>query len=152
MTYLGKRVDGKYTRKSLAAEKVNEALVQVEMRRKDLGSANAELAKLSAEHESLSVLIRDHDRTLVQMKRSGAEAVEDLRRQNPTADTSSITRDCVAMMEDFEKEFRRALVRIEEVKQAITVKKSSARRSEDRITTYRKQIFALLAESETKAA
>ena len=104
MTYLGKRVDGKYTRKSLAAEKVNACLVQVELRRQELETVKADLASLSEEFDSLTRLIRDRDRTINQIKIGAVEAQADLQRQNPSADTSSIARDSEAMTQDVEKQ------------------------------------------------
>jgi hypothetical protein len=148
MTQLGKRIDGKYTRRSLAAEKINECLVQVELRRKDLDAANREIASLTAEYERLAKVVKDHERNLAGIRQAAREAIEDLTRQNPVADTSGISRDSEAMLAECQREYKAAQPRMDVIRQSITVKKSTARRHEDRINHYRKQVEQLLGEAE----
>jgi SMC interacting uncharacterized protein involved in chromosome segregation len=152
MTHLGQRVDGKYTRKSLAAEKANEFLVQVEKRRSDLAAINSEIKKLTAEYEEMTRTIKDRDGNLADLKRSVAEAKEDLLRQNPSADVDRLNHDYEVLVSDFLKRYSYAQAHIEEMKQTLTVKLSAARRHEDRIEHYRKQLETVLKEGFQEAA
>ena len=148
MVHLGKKIDGKYTRRSLAAEKLNEYLVQVEKRLKDLEDANAEIARLTAEYERLTHRIKHRERLHWELKTSIVEHNADVMGQNPRADRAMLERQGQAMLEEFEKEHRAALVRVEDLKQTITLKKTAARRHEDRIDFYRKKADMMLRESE----
>jgi chromosome segregation ATPase len=148
MVHLGKRVDGKYTRRSLAAEKLNECLMQVAKRRKDLQVASKEASELIAEYESLTERIKNKDRLYSQFKASLTEASAQAMREDPSTDASKLEREAQTALDKFEQEHRRSFGRLEELKQAITHKRTVARRHEDRIEFYRRQVAMVLRESE----
>ncbi len=148
MVHLGKKVDGKYTRRSLAAEKLNEYLVQVEKRLKDLQEGNAEVTKLTAEYELLTYRIKHRDRLYRELKKSVLDHNADVTGQNPQADRAMLDRQGQAMLDEFEKGHKQALVRVEDMRQTITLKRTAARRHEDRIDFYRKKVDVMLKESE----
>ncbi len=152
MTHLNARAEGKRTRKSLAAEKANDFLVQVEKRRSDLAAINSEIKKLNAEYEQMARLIRDRDAILADLKRGVAEAKADLLKQNPAADVDRLNHDYEVLVADFLKRYSYAQAHIEEMKQTLTVKLSVARRHEDRIEHYKRQLDTVLKEAYQDAA
>ena len=72
----------------------------------------------------------------------------DVTGQNPQADRAMLDRQGQAMLDEFEKGHKQALVRVEDMRQTITLKRTAARRHEDRIDFYRKKVDVMLKESE----
>ncbi len=148
MVHFGKKVDGKYTRRSLAAEKLNEYLVQAEKRRTDLQQVRAQLASLSAQFAEMSSLLRDRERLFRELRQSIEESEGDILAQNPNADRGKMAQEAAESIADFHARCKDAARRVDSVKQSITVKQSDARRQEERLDFYRKQVERVMRECE----
>ncbi len=148
MVHLGKKVDGKYTRSSFAAHKLDGCLLQAKKRLLDLKDVSSEVSRLTAQHEQMSSLLRNREHMLRELRHLVRETEQDALRKNPDADQGRLTQDSEKALADFNARCKDAADHIEEVRQAINSKKSAARRHEDRVEFYRKQAQQVLNEAE----
>lgn len=148
MSYLGKVGEsGNPTRFAFIAEKMNRLLVQVETRLAEQRKYSKEADEMAADLEKKKKFVAERVKRERELRESIQEAQRDLISQNPKADTLQLDRDAAEAIAEFEDEQEKAADQIEELTKSVTMKRTTLRRTEDRIEHYRKQVYALLAEA-----
>lgn len=84
---------------------------------------------------------------MAHLKHSILDADQDALRQNSQADRYRLDLSHGFTLAEFESGHRLTVVRVGALKQMTTVKKSNARRHEDRIAFYRGQVEAVLRQT-----
>ena len=147
MTHLGKvGKTGKPTRSAFVADQVNRLLVQVESRMAEIRKASKEEQDLAAELENKKTFVAERNKRDAELKDAIQEAKQDLLSQNPRADTRQLDQDASNAIAEFEDEQEKAVDQIEELTKSVTMKRTTIRRTEDRIEHYRKQVYALIGQ------
>lgn len=142
MTQLGKTgKTGKPTRIAYVAEQVSQIMMKIEPRVADLRAATRDHDALLAKYETFKDLIENRKRHIDGIKIEFEIAKEDLLNQNPDADIAVFKKDLRSALADFDDEFQDAVNGIDDVKKAVTVKRSTTRALEDRMEKARKQVL-----------
>lgn len=152
MTHLGKvGSTGKPTRSAFFADQVNKLMVQVEERLADRRKFSKEADEMTAELEYKKKFVAERKKREIELRESIRDAKQDLLSQNPKADTLQLDQDAATAIAEFEDEQEKAGDLIEELTKSVTMKRTTLRRTDDRIEHYRKQVYALLAEAAKSA-
>ena len=107
----------------------------------ELRAVNKHLDELVAQYEKKKDLIDHRKRYVDSIKIEFEQAKQDLLSQNPDADIALFNRDLRQAIADCNDDFDSAVNTIDEVKQSIRVKRSTARAIEDRMEKYRRQVL-----------
>jgi chromosome segregation ATPase len=147
MTYLGKTGEsGKPTRAAFVAEQVSQIMMKVEPRVADLRAVNKDHDALVATYDKYKDLIDNKKRHAEGIKIEFDQAKEDLLSQNPNADVNAFNKDLKEALSGLEDDYQKALAGVDELKQSITVKRTTIRGLEDRMESSRKQVMKQISQ------
>ncbi len=148
MTHLGKVGEsGNPTRSAFLADQMNRLLVQAETRLAEHRKLTKEADEMAAELEKKQKFVAERKKRETELREAIQEATRDLLSQNPKADTLQLDQDAANAIAEFEDEQEKAADQIEELTKSVTRKRTSQRRTNDRVEHHRKQVYALLAEA-----
>jgi len=142
MMHLGKTgKTGKPTRSAFVADQVSQIMVKIEPRIAEHRAVTKDIDALEATYAKLTDLIENKKRHAEGITIEFEQAKEDLLSQNPNADVQTFNKDLRQALNELEADYQKAMVDVEDVKQSLRVKLSTRRGLEDRMETYRKQVF-----------